>query len=55
MLCDWKGPNNPGSRKFMSKELFAYLAYQCGFEILDQIVIDWSLPKMDCLSLCEKK
>ena len=45
---------NPGGRNFMSKDLFAYLAYKAGFEIIDQKVIDWSLPKMDCITLVKK-
>lgn len=38
----------------MSKELFAYLAYHAGFEIVEQQVIDWSLEKMDCITLLKK-
>ena len=30
-----------GSRSYMSKDLFAYLAYRVGFEIVEQHVIDW--------------
>ena len=46
--------SNPGGRNFMSKELFAYLAYHAGFEIVEQQVIDWSLEKMDCITLLKK-
>ena len=45
---------NPGSRNFMSKDIFAYLAYKAGFEIISQKVIDWSLPEMDCITLVQK-
>ena len=45
---------NPGGRNFMSKEIFGYLAYKAGFDILEQKVIDWSLPNMDCITLVQK-
>lgn len=45
---------NPGGRNFMSKELFAYLAYKAGFDVIEQHVIDWSVPKMDCVTLVQK-
>lgn len=45
---------NPGGRSFMDKKIFAYLAYRCGFEIVEQHVIDWSAPEMDCVSLIRK-
>lgn len=50
----FKDSGNPGGRNFMSKELFAYLAYKAGFEIVEQQVIDWSLPGMDCITLVRK-
>ncbi len=46
--------DNPGGRNFMCKELFAYLADKAGLEVLEQEVIDWSLPKMDCITLLQK-
>lgn len=43
-------------RSFMSKEIFAYLAYRTGFEIIDQRVIDWyGEHKLDCITLVEKR
>lgn len=33
--------NAQGGRNFMSKELFAHLAYRAGFEVVEQRVIDW--------------
>ncbi len=45
---------NPGGRNYMSKELFAYIAYRAGFDIIEQKIIDWSLPNMDCISLVRK-
>lgn len=50
----FRNSGNPGGRNFMSKELFAYLAYKAGFEIVEQQVIDWSLPSMDCITLVKK-
>lgn len=41
-------------RSFMSQEVFAYLAYKAGFEILEQQVIDWGIPSYDCITLVEK-
>ncbi len=46
--------HNKGGRNFMSKELFAYLAYKAGFDIVEQKVIDWSEPEMDCITLVKK-
>lgn len=42
-------------RSFMSKDIFAYLAYRAGFTILEQKVIDWGgEAELDCISLLEK-
>jgi len=46
--------SNPGGRSFMDKKIFAYLAYRAGFEIVEQHVIDWSEPEMDCITLLKK-
>lgn len=43
------------SRSFMNKDIFAYLAYRAGFEIVEQRVVDWVHPKLDCLTLVEKR
>lgn len=43
------------SRSFMSKNVFAYLAYRAGFEIEEQRVVDWIEPKLDCLTLVVKR
>lgn len=46
----------PHARCFMNKDIFAYLAYRAGFEILEQTVIDWKNEKeLDCITLLEKK
>lgn len=41
-------------RSFMTKEVFAYLAYRAGFEIVSQKVIDWKIKDIDCISLIQK-
>lgn len=46
--------NAPNGRSFMSKELFAYLAYRAGFEVVEQEVIDWGVQSLDCISLVRK-
>lgn len=38
----------------MTKECFAYLADRAGFIVLEQKVIDWSAPKLDCITLVKK-
>ena len=49
---DWR--TNPGSRNFMSKDLFAHYAIKEQLVILNQRVIDWGTPSLDCFSLIEK-
>lgn len=46
--------NAPHGRSFMSKDIFAYLAYRCGFEILEQKEIDWGVKDLDCITLLQK-
>lgn len=46
--------NAPNGRSFMSKDIFAYLAYRCGFQIIEQREIDWGIKSLDCLSLIKK-
>jgi len=47
--------NAPCGRSYMSKGLFAYMAYRCGFRILRQEIIDWNgCTGLDCVSLLEK-
>ena len=41
-------------RSFMSKDIFAHLAYKAGFKIIDQQVIDWIERDLDCLTLVQK-
>lgn len=39
-------------RCFMNRDLFAYLACRVGFEVLEQVVIDWGDEKnLDCITL----
>lgn len=46
--------NAAESRSFMSKTIFAYLAYRAGFEIEEQRIVDWVKPELDCLTLVVK-
>ena len=46
--------NAPNGRSFMSKQLFAYLAYKVGFIVKEQIVIDWGVKNLDCITLLQK-
>ncbi len=47
--------NSPHARCFMSKDIFAYLAYRVGFKVIDQTVIDWYGAKnLDCITLLKK-
>jgi len=51
--------SNKHCRNFMSKEIFAYLAYKCGFEIVEQYIIDWGkgenlVKSLDCVTLVRK-
>ena len=41
-------------RSYMSKDIFAYLAYRAGFEIVEQQIIDWDDKGLDCVSLVRK-
>lgn len=50
----FENAGNPGARNYMSKDLFAYMAYRAGFEIIEQRIFDWSLPEMDCITLVRK-
>lgn len=44
----------PGGRNFMSRDLFAHWAIRSGLTVVDQKVIDWSAPRLDCLTLLKK-
>lgn len=47
---------NPIGRNYMSQELFCYLAYRAGLEIVESQVIDWPpFAQSDCLTLVEKR
>lgn len=46
--------NAIGGRSFMNKDIFAYLSYRAGFEILQQQVIDWGEKDLDCITLIQK-
>lgn len=51
--------DNPHSRNFMSRELMSHAAQRTGFEVVEQIVMDWGedwnlAPGLDCLTLLRK-
>lgn len=46
--------NGFSGRNYMSADLFAYMAYRCGFEIVDQKIIDWGKENLDCITLVRK-
>lgn len=47
--------HNPHRRNFMSKNLFAHAAARAGFQVLEQITIDWAgFRNLGCLTLLEK-
>ncbi len=47
--------NTKHGRSFMNKDIFAYLAYRAGFEVVEQDVIDWDGYRgIDCITLLEK-
>jgi SAM-dependent methyltransferase len=47
--------HNPHRRNFMSKNLFAHAAARAGFQVLEQITIDWAgFRNLDCLTLLER-
>lgn len=51
--------SNKHCRNFMSKEIFANLAYKCGFKIIHQQIINWGrgedlVESLDCITLLEK-
>jgi SAM-dependent methyltransferase len=49
---DWR--MNPGSRNFMSKELFVHYSVKERLLVLEQRLLDWTLPALDCMTLVEK-
>ena len=47
--------NGSALRSYMSAEIFAYLAYRSGFEIVDQKKINWEQEEdLDCITLLKK-
>jgi SAM-dependent methyltransferase len=48
--------SNPCQRNFMSKNLFSHIAIRAGFNIIEQVLIDWDdYRRLDCISLIEKR
>lgn len=47
--------NAKHGRNYMSKEIFEYISLRCGFEVVQQVVIDWGgVENLDCISLIKK-
>ena len=52
--------SNVHCRNFMSSNLFAHMAWKCGFEVVNQKIISWGsgekpkIPELDCISLLRK-
>lgn len=46
--------DSPHGRSYMNAGIFAYMAFRCGFRILEQKVISWDMEELDCISLLEK-
>lgn len=44
-----------GGRNYMSRDIFAYLVFRSGLNIISQKVIDWGEPELDCITLVEKR
>lgn len=49
---NWK--DNPSWRGYTSREDIKFIAQNHGFTVLDQEVIDWNFPKLDCISVLRK-
>ncbi len=47
--------NAPGGRAFMSDKVFAHMATRAGLLIVEQKVIDWGVPNLDCITLVTKE
>lgn len=47
--------NSPHGRSYMNASIFAYLATRCGFQILEQDLVNWAgVEGLDCVTLLEK-
>ena len=45
---------NPGWRNFCSAGLMRHMALRNSFEVIDQKVIAWGLPELDCITLLRR-
>lgn len=46
---------SPHGRSYMNAGIFAYLAFRCGFQVLEQKLISWAgIDGLDCITLLEK-
>lgn len=47
--------NSPHGRSYMTDSIFAYLAFRCGFKVLEQKTVSWGQVKdIDCITLLER-
>ncbi|MGC1305318.1 MAG: class I SAM-dependent methyltransferase [Caulobacteraceae bacterium] len=46
--------NNPHWRNYMSANIFQHFAIRAGFDVLEQRVIDWGIPNLDCISVLRR-
>ncbi|MDK2921207.1 MAG: hypothetical protein PWR24_764 [Desulfonauticus sp.] len=47
--------HSPHWRNFMTRELFKHISIKCGFEVVEQKIIDWGeIKDLDCITLLKK-
>lgn len=45
---------NPHFRNFMSAEIFSHVAQKAGFAVVEQRLMAWELPDLDCITLLQR-
>ena len=45
---------NPGGRSLISYDDVKRISLRCGFEIVEQTIIDWNISKLDCITILRK-
>jgi SAM-dependent methyltransferase len=45
---------NPHWRNYMSAEIFADIAAAAGFVVIEQTLLNWGVPDIDCISVLQK-
>jgi ubiquinone/menaquinone biosynthesis C-methylase UbiE len=41
---------NPHWRNFMNKDIFAQIVVSSGYKVINQNLIDWGIPELDCIT-----